>query len=266
MVYLTIGRADDCDVVLKDSTISRKHAELFQDEDGNTFLTDLDSANGTFVNGAKIIGSVQLQSTDIVKIGNTVLPWRNYLREGNQVNPPKSPVVGKVQGTVKKEVAPGATGAMVFGIIGCIFGIIGIGIVFCIISLVQLKKVKATVKSDPDKYSISEGFVLSGTICSWFGLGFSIFFLAFLVANANSSPPAKTDYINDYEESVEEIYEEIEEVEPDYSYEEEKSSNCCCHCEGAGYRYNYRGIYGECASCEGTGKDIFSVTGSCWCK
>lgn len=51
----TLGRSDDCDIVIQDSEkrISRKHATLRVDENGIT-LTDLNSANGTFFQGEKI--------------------------------------------------------------------------------------------------------------------------------------------------------------------------------------------------------------------
>lgn len=43
-----IGRSPDCDIVLADATISRKHAELVEGADGRYFLTDRESAAGTW--------------------------------------------------------------------------------------------------------------------------------------------------------------------------------------------------------------------------
>ena len=59
---IRIGRASDNDIVLIHPSVSRNHLELFYDGEGNVFLTDLNSANGTFVNGQRIVGSVQLKS------------------------------------------------------------------------------------------------------------------------------------------------------------------------------------------------------------
>ena len=82
MKLVKIGRTLENDVALEDDpTVSRKHAEIFQDDEENIFLTDLDSANGTFVNGNRIHGTVILNYNDIVKVGNKVLPWRNFLEE-----------------------------------------------------------------------------------------------------------------------------------------------------------------------------------------
>jgi hypothetical protein len=82
MKLIKIGRGKENDIVLTDdSNISRNHAGIFQDDDENIFLTDLDSANGTFINGKKLKGSELLKANDIVKIGKTVLPWKNYINK-----------------------------------------------------------------------------------------------------------------------------------------------------------------------------------------
>jgi pSer/pThr/pTyr-binding forkhead associated (FHA) protein len=74
-----VGRAKDNDIVLTDSSVSRYHCEFFFDEDGNVFVTDINSSNGTFVNGKRISGSVKLDRNDIVKPGLDVpLRWRNF--------------------------------------------------------------------------------------------------------------------------------------------------------------------------------------------
>ena len=84
MKVVKIGRSDENDIVLKnDLNISRNHAEIFQDDEGNIFLTDLESANGCFVNGKKVNGSLLLNTNDIVKLGTTVLPWKDYIEKKN---------------------------------------------------------------------------------------------------------------------------------------------------------------------------------------
>jgi pSer/pThr/pTyr-binding forkhead associated (FHA) protein len=75
---IRIGRASDNDIVLIHPSVSRNHLELFYDGEGNVFLTDLNSANGTFVNGQRIVGSIQLKSNDIVKAAmSDPLKWKN---------------------------------------------------------------------------------------------------------------------------------------------------------------------------------------------
>jgi tetratricopeptide (TPR) repeat protein len=49
-----VGRAADCDVVLDDESVSRRHAQLARDERGLYRVRDLDSGNGTFLDGKEI--------------------------------------------------------------------------------------------------------------------------------------------------------------------------------------------------------------------
>jgi pSer/pThr/pTyr-binding forkhead associated (FHA) protein len=52
--YFTIGRGDDCDLVLDDPKVSRRHAAISPGVGPARILHDLGSANGTLVNGAAI--------------------------------------------------------------------------------------------------------------------------------------------------------------------------------------------------------------------
>jgi Protein of unknown function (DUF3662)/FHA domain len=68
---IVIGRMADSDLVVADARASRKHAQLHAQ--GNGFVvTDLDSMNGTLVNGAPI-REHPLADGDEIRIGNTVL-------------------------------------------------------------------------------------------------------------------------------------------------------------------------------------------------
>jgi ABC transport system ATP-binding/permease protein len=64
---LRIGRAPDSDIVVSDLSVSRHHAELRRTATGYQ-IVDLDSHNGTFVNGQQV-GSAPLTEGDIVGIG-----------------------------------------------------------------------------------------------------------------------------------------------------------------------------------------------------
>jgi predicted component of type VI protein secretion system len=50
---VTIGRAEDNDVMVDDERISMQHAELLQNADGSIQVFDLKSESGTFVNGER---------------------------------------------------------------------------------------------------------------------------------------------------------------------------------------------------------------------
>jgi pSer/pThr/pTyr-binding forkhead associated (FHA) protein len=60
---MVLGRQAECDLQLTEGHASRKHAKFLVADDG-VWLEDLNSANGTFVNGAKITGKVKLSSGD----------------------------------------------------------------------------------------------------------------------------------------------------------------------------------------------------------
>jgi pSer/pThr/pTyr-binding forkhead associated (FHA) protein len=66
---ITIGRAEDNDIKLSHNSVSRYHLKIFVDSDKNVFVTDLDSTNGTYVNGNRITGTKMLEREDILKAG-----------------------------------------------------------------------------------------------------------------------------------------------------------------------------------------------------
>ena len=68
---MRIGRAPECELVLRDSRASRRHARLAA-RDGVLVLTDLGSTNGTRVNGHRIT-EVVLGAGDRIAIGETTL-------------------------------------------------------------------------------------------------------------------------------------------------------------------------------------------------
>ena len=68
-----IGREDQCDITINDSSVSRKHASI-ESKDGRFLLQDLKSTNGTLVNGKSIDVHV-LNHGDKIRIGRTVLQF-----------------------------------------------------------------------------------------------------------------------------------------------------------------------------------------------
>ncbi len=66
----TIGRSRDCDVVLEDAGVSRRHAEIRPGPGGWT-VADLGSTNGVRVNGAEVRGAHSLAPGDRVELGST---------------------------------------------------------------------------------------------------------------------------------------------------------------------------------------------------
>jgi len=70
---LTIGRRPENDIVLEDdAAVSKRHAEL-ELVAGSWFVLDLDSTNGTFVNGVRIAAKKALHVGDELRVGDTSL-------------------------------------------------------------------------------------------------------------------------------------------------------------------------------------------------
>jgi hypothetical protein len=66
----TIGRSRDCDVVLEDTGISRRHAEIRPSADGWE-IEDLGSTNGVNVNGLEVRGPEPLYGGEVIEFGST---------------------------------------------------------------------------------------------------------------------------------------------------------------------------------------------------
>jgi pSer/pThr/pTyr-binding forkhead associated (FHA) protein len=80
LVPLTIGRDSACEVVVSDPEVSRRHARLEADR-GVVFVRDLESRNGTFLNGKLLRGVIETRVGDEIDVGATrvivedLQPW-----------------------------------------------------------------------------------------------------------------------------------------------------------------------------------------------
>ncbi len=72
---MTIGRESRSDIVIKDINVSRSHAEIRLDEFGTWVIDDLESTNGTYVNG-RLVKSSPLKDADRITIGTTELEFQ----------------------------------------------------------------------------------------------------------------------------------------------------------------------------------------------
>src|SRR5215210_4495442 len=67
---VSIGRASDCTIPIKDRYLSRKHAEIIP-VGAAWMLKDLGSANGTYLNGSRVERDEQLRTGDRIRLGDT---------------------------------------------------------------------------------------------------------------------------------------------------------------------------------------------------
>ena len=92
---ITIGRSSECELVFSDPSISRKHCTVEKMPDGSFFLRDLQSKNGTFVDGVRVrqkhigpgsrirLGNMELRGSDLL--------FRFPLKEEADAEPAREP-------------------------------------------------------------------------------------------------------------------------------------------------------------------------------
>lgn len=67
---VTFGRDKDCDIRLKIPLVSRKHADLHVDENGQCVINNVSSTNNTYVNKKAISCETILNDRDVISIGD----------------------------------------------------------------------------------------------------------------------------------------------------------------------------------------------------
>ena len=65
---MMVGRAPNCDCVVPEECVSRRHAQVWKDG-GHWWLRDLGSRNGTRVNGIRVIEATEVRPGDRVNLG-----------------------------------------------------------------------------------------------------------------------------------------------------------------------------------------------------
>ena len=74
---IVIGRSSECDIVLGDPNVSRRHAEIRRLGRGYS-LVDLGSTNGTEVNGQRVT-ETSLMNGDVIGVGTTQITFERRI-------------------------------------------------------------------------------------------------------------------------------------------------------------------------------------------
>ncbi|MEN8148478.1 MAG: FHA domain-containing protein [Planctomycetota bacterium] len=77
---LVLGRVADCDLPIPSREASRKHARVYLDGD-QVMIRDLESTNGTFVNGTRIEEARALRPGDSIRIGEAEVVFCRVTRQ-----------------------------------------------------------------------------------------------------------------------------------------------------------------------------------------
>ena len=74
---LSLGRVADNDIALDDDTFMSSHHARIELRPEGVWVVDLESTNGTFVNGQRVTGDRSLRKGDRLQVGSTVLEMRS---------------------------------------------------------------------------------------------------------------------------------------------------------------------------------------------
>ena len=66
-----VGRHRGCDIILNLGAVSRSHGTLIRDSEGTWVYNDLNSKNGSFINGRRVTEPTEMQGGDVLTVGGT---------------------------------------------------------------------------------------------------------------------------------------------------------------------------------------------------
>src|SRR5512140_2471435 len=101
---IIIGRSSDLDMVLVEDMVSRRHAKI-SSTDGEVYIQDMGSTNGTFVNGEKISGRALLHEGDRILVGTSII--KVVAVEGNVAAPSESEARRKLEAGAQRQATSG---------------------------------------------------------------------------------------------------------------------------------------------------------------
>jgi len=101
-----LGRLDSNDIPIRDAKASREHAKIYK-QGGRFAVVDLNSSNGTFVNGKQVTKQV-LEHDDEISIGTVVMRFENPEEEAAKAAAPQRKSLDEAFETAKKEKGSGA--------------------------------------------------------------------------------------------------------------------------------------------------------------
>lgn len=138
---IVIGRGEDCDLPINDTSVSRVHAELYAIEGSKYEIVDRDSSNGVRVNGVELKRAL-LDVGDVIELGDVQL---RFVPAG-QVFVPQEPVPGARRRSLEPGTGEGLGPARLRNrTIAIVAGIAA----FAVIAAVALRRVGDEVAASP---------------------------------------------------------------------------------------------------------------------
>ena len=116
MSLITIGKDPSNDIKLDDLSVSRFHMQLYIKDESTIIAIDLGSTNGTYINGNKITQPTQLNFLDILKVGNKLINWQQYIIEEED-----SEIAQQINEAIESETKKNDVSNIIIGILILIF-------------------------------------------------------------------------------------------------------------------------------------------------
>jgi putative nucleotidyltransferase with HDIG domain len=105
-MVVTVGRVSQCEIHVEDLAVSRRHCTLSV-RGREVLVTDLDSANGTFVN-ERPVKSATAHPGDVIRVGATVLEYRDTARRRREpgVATVGAETGGPIESVIRRRIEP----------------------------------------------------------------------------------------------------------------------------------------------------------------
>ena len=137
-MLIKIGKAPDNDVVINDPHVSRYHAQMIRTENDTWIIEDLNSTNGTFVNGDQVMKK-RIVATDEIRLGDQYkLSLGDVLKQANDYSEEFNALKEVYDNYIKEKVKIQASNQFkirilqslpfaIPGLLGVVFGFLGKG-------------------------------------------------------------------------------------------------------------------------------------------
>ena len=181
MKIITIGRNPGNDIVINDGQVSKTHCQIVKDDFGNVKIMDMNSLNGTYVNGQRV-KERNLSQSDVVRIGSTTLPWQSYFANPTIVSGAQPDMNRYVQDRQHKINQPSSSEKPESLIVWAVLCLIFCSVLFGILALVYNNKVDKLW--NVGNYDEANDCYKKAKIFCWVSLGLFVFRLMFLFANS----------------------------------------------------------------------------------
>lgn len=101
MKTLKIGKSSTNNIVVNNNFVSSEHARIVINDNGQLTVKDLNSKNGTFLNGKRVFNEVPIKFGDEIRVANEIVNWENAISNEQKKDSQKTLLSGNCNNTIK---------------------------------------------------------------------------------------------------------------------------------------------------------------------